>query len=594
VTADWATFDSAGKGNTFSVDFEYDGAGGLDALIHQLSATGYTVPICDDCVANQYTGEPVRYLDGAAKMEFNDFIPSGASGFMLGRTWSNNSYISTDDQVASFGNDMSIGGVDYLQDLSSQVNSGLGSTASDGTTIHPTAFAVVQSSTSAYAVFKTYGGSYDNAAGGETGKSTFADGTNTIIETDPDGTISTYADFSNYWGQKQRGQLLTRTRPNGDGLTVTWDTVNNRPGSYTQTSTDESGNPLTDTFTFTYANGTDDQVMRVVQSRNGTAIRTVDYAYYGSGGDNGNAGDLQYVTTRNGDEDAPVVETHYYRWYTSDSSTDYAGGLKLYMGDEAYQKAVHDYGSVANVEAAEDTGANGLTNYADNYFEYDSAHRVTKEVATAVGAGCSCGKTGEGAYTFSYFENTSPTSGNNGWRMRTTVGMPDGSQQIVYTNGSGATILKVVNDVANSKTYSNWYQYDDSGNIIKQAEGKAIAAYDPSDSSSVASFEQYADLVGYGQGATGHLGANLSGVGKIAATNYFKTANGFDPSLVNYEQSTGFINLSTGAFTATESWEYEDGGVIGDGIWNVATDTTYPDATNPAVTRTTSYSYNSW
>ena len=65
-----------------------------------------------------------------------------------------------------------------------------------------------------------------------------------------------------------------------------------------------------------------------------------------------------------------------------------------------------------------------LALYADNYFEYDSARRATKEKVAG----------GTQQYTFAYTTQSPTQSDYNQWRQRTVETRPDGSQNIVYTS----------------------------------------------------------------------------------------------------------------------------------------------------------------
>src|SRR2546428_2937542 len=80
-------------------------------------------------------------------------------------------------------------------------------------------------------------------------------------------------------------------------------------------------------------------------------------------------------------------------------------------------------------ETATDTQIAG---YADHYFEYDSSKRVTKEVVNG------------GLYSYQYSYSTSGfADGFNNWKTKTTETLPDGNQNIVYTNYVGQVMLQV-------------------------------------------------------------------------------------------------------------------------------------------------------
>src|SRR5207302_1128216 len=77
-----------------------------------------------------------------------------------------------------------------------------------------------------------------------------------------------------------------------------------------------------------------------------------------------------------------VISTDYYRYYTTSSSTGYAGGLKYYVGGEQYARMEADLGGAASVDSASDST---ISPYLTNYFEYQSDQRVTKEIAAGTG-----------------------------------------------------------------------------------------------------------------------------------------------------------------------------------------------------------------
>jgi YD repeat-containing protein len=123
-----------------------------------------------------------------------------------------------------------------------------------------------------------------------------------------------------------------------------------------------------------------------------------------------------------------------------------------------------------------------LASYADYYFRYDSQQRVTMEVAQ--GEGCSLCSAGLGTYTFSY-TTSSNTDSVNKWKVKTTETLPDGNQNIVYTNAYGEVMLKVLKDVTTGQQWCTFYQYDLQGRAVIKAEPSAVSGYN----------DTYADLM---------------------------------------------------------------------------------------------------
>ncbi len=73
--------------------------------------------------------------------------------------------------------------------------------------------------------------------------------------------------------------------------------------------------------------------------------------------------------------------------------------------------------------------------YSNNYFQNDSSHRVTEEIAAGAGSS-DASNPGHGTFTYSY-SASSNARGKNSGAMKTTVGLPDGNSDIVYTNEDG-------------------------------------------------------------------------------------------------------------------------------------------------------------
>src|SRR5262249_21609293 len=111
-----------------------------------------------------------------------------------------------------------------------------------------------------------------------------------------------------------------------------------------------------------------------------------------------------------------------------------------------------------------------------------------KEIAQ--GAGCSVNG-GRGTFLFSY-QASSNAEDFNSWAMKTTEVLPDGNQNIIYTNYLGQVMLKVFHhpdsDGSGPDTDQSWstfYRFDDKGHTILQANPSAVTGYD----------DQYADLL---------------------------------------------------------------------------------------------------
>ena len=79
---------------------------------------------------------------------------------------------------------------------------------------------------------------------------------------------------------------------------------------------------------------------------------------------------------------------------------------------------------------------------------------------------------------------SSNANGYNSWATKTTETLPDGSQNIVYSNYAGQTMLFVLQ--SGGSQWCDFYQYDDtSDDLLLHAMPSAVSGFD----------EQYADLL---------------------------------------------------------------------------------------------------
>src|SRR2546427_196760 len=155
------------------------------------------------------------------------------------------------------------------------------------------------------------------------------------------------------------------------------------------------------------------------------------------------------------------LATSYYRYYRSGDAHGFVHGLKYVVGPEAYARMV---AAGITPETATDTQ---IGNYADHYFEYDTSNRVTLE------------KVKGGLYSYGYtYAASGDTSNNyNHWTTTTVETLPDGNQNIVYTNFAGQVVLKVFKRVSDGALWYEYYVYDSKGRVTSKAESSAVAGY---------------------------------------------------------------------------------------------------------------------
>jgi RHS repeat-associated protein len=94
---------------------------------------------------------------------------------------------------------------------------------------------------------------------------------------------------------------------------------------------------------------------------------------------------------------------------------------------------------------------------------------------------------GRGTFTFSYTvnENPLPIGDLNAWVVKTVETLPDGNQNIVYTNAARQVMLRVFKNTATGQEWRTFFQYDANGRVILAANLSAVTGYD----------EAYTDLL---------------------------------------------------------------------------------------------------
>jgi RHS repeat-associated protein len=494
------------------------------------------------------TDTPVRYADGAVNLTTTD-LRSGGFGTPWGQTrsWSN---VPGYPGHASNGS----GVVDLQLPYLLEANQG-------NTTI-----AVTSGTDDHY--FDYSGGSYQeryfllDTLSHNTS-------TNEFVLTDPAGGQYHFYDFSLSVAAQQRGLFKSYTDPYGNSLSVV--SVN---GDGTPAEVQRSDGTVTESLLYSYSSGLLSSVLlrRKVGAGSWTTIRQAAYSYYGASDSYGNAGDLKLAQVQDGSGN--VLDTYYYRYYQSGDAHGYAHGLKYVFGPDAHARLAAAYTNPTNTTDSQ------ASTYADYYFEYDSQQRVTK--VSVAGAGTTYGGgNGQGSYTYSY-TGSSNSAGYNSWATKTVETLPDGNQNIVYTNAYGEVMLKVFKDTTSGNTWPVYAQYDSAGRVVLTAAPSAISGYD----------DTKADLLYKVSGNYQYLNDNS---GLLALADYASSTSasgstagsvaGYlaDTKLQQGELGTAILQSAVQYFTHTA------GGVT---IGPLATSTVYRN-TNGTGGEMTSYSY-SW
>lgn len=260
-----------------------------------------------------------------------------------------------------------------------------------------------------------------------------------------------------------RGKLKGLTSSYGSTINLQYDVNDELERVNFQWWDSLNGENQNDLFIYEYYDTLDHLGMlkSVTYKHNGVNFRKVEYTYYtdedGKGSDNdlksarvwgwldfNENTDLSQASQAAGGEWAFAHE-NFYRYYTEESSTGFAHGLKYALRGQAcstIRKAGID------PETASDTV---LAQYADYYFEYSDVAdgAKTRRVTLQKFRG------GTETIQYSYTDNPdNPTTGdNNDWAVQTTTTNPDGSERRVYTNPSGGVLVSIYEDPQGNKTY---------------------------------------------------------------------------------------------------------------------------------------------
>ena len=501
---------------------------------------------------------PVRFFDGVVHLQSTD-LSSGGFGTPWGksRSWSNGGYGGGDGSGSGW-----VGAqTPYLLALG-------------GTTLAE----VSNGDTARY--FDLVSGSYQARYFDQT-RLTY-DGTNhQYTLTDEQGDRLLFADFSTAWPAARRGQLLSFTDPANNVTTVSVS-----GGTQTvQRSTTNGGTTVTEAYVYTDLPAGDPNaglVGAVVLQRqvNGGAwsvVRQVQYRYYQPGDRYGNPGDLK--TAAVADAAGNVLDTSYYRYYTPGDPNGYPHGLKYVFTPESYARLVASLGG-ADPSLA---GDGQVAPYADNYYEYDGQERVSREAAQASGASAAGGL---GTFTYSYTASGNP-AGYNSWAVKTVETLPDGNQDIAYTNAYGEVMLKVFHDVTANKSWDTFYAYDSQGRNVLEANPSAVTGYDDSKP----------DLLG--ADATGHYQYLRDNDGLLTRTDYASmttAGEGTAGDVAGYVKDTAVLHGQKGTAvlqSATQYYAHSGGGAT---VYPVATSSVYRNPTanlNDPSKEQTTYTY-SW
>lgn len=515
------------------------------------------------------SGGPVRYFNGEVRIEVTDVASSGfGTPWAHTRTYSNQQKIDFDR-----GNGWNWNPVNWPYFAQSTL---AGATLTLYSSLYNLRYFDLNSGTGAY-----------TPQFGDLSTLVHLFGPQQLQLTETDGTVVLFHDLTH---ADRPGGFVSMTAPGGTVLEVTQES-----GSLIveiQRSVTTLGVTATESFLYDYVTTGDlaghiqscTVRRRAATTDPWTNINQVAYSYYGSGDNSGSLGDLRTATRQTWLDSAwDDSGTDYYRYYKTGSVKGAAHNLKYACGPEAFAKLS---ANVPDPFAASDSV---VSLYADYYYEYDWNDRVSLERVFA----------GSKTIAFDYFRNPRyPAGGGSSsssavttadydvWIYKTVETQPDGSQQIVYANYAGQTMLSVLKaSAASSDQWCTFVRYDSEGRQIWLAQPSAITGYD----------ENYDDLLNYNL-STGKYQYVRDNDGKIEVTEYYtsgssSSSGGSGSSPAGYVRAEKVQKGQLGTPILLQSWEYTSHTAGDVTVFPVSKEIEYPDDTDPNRKIETTYSY---
>lgn len=415
--------------------------------------------------------------------------------------------------------------------------------------------------------------------------------------TDTDGTVTEF--------DESTGMFHRQISPSGETITVTALSPNGFNVSQVERAYTAGGTTTTERFQYEYSSALGDLVLtrvtvqRRINAGSWSNIQRANYTYYGYGDIHGSEKDLKTVTNQNWDGSSWYdTGTTYYRYYSatapspsSSSGPSSSAGPSSSSSGVPDRELLHMLKFVVTPAAFERLRtAPGVTDpltvsnsvlalYADNYFEYDSNRRVTKETVQG----------GSQTYLFEYDESDHP-DGFNSWKYETIETRPDGSQNIVYTNYAGLTMLKVFK--SGTQQWLEFAKHDENGRVILRARPSAITGYD----------RAYADLLGLnsGTGLYQYLRINDGLIqtfsydrcsGLVSSERIRKGQSGGDTKLREYEYVCCGEDCGCNCSSSSSSSSGSSLSPCGTGTWFPSKGISYPSDVDQAKKIVTEYAY---
>jgi RHS repeat-associated protein len=503
------------------------------------------------CCGDSTTG--VRYADGEINFSA-DFLKSEGfgSGWSLPDSWSNNSAYSLG---ASSGSGMSVSTLPYLESLSS------------GATL-----VVITNGAARY--FDQNGSGY-TARYDEQDVLTHNTANNEFVLTDTRGAQIRFNDFSGNGPANANGKFKSYTDPYDN---VTQVTSYNSAGQVVEVQRQSTvgSTTIVESYHLSYlSSGVNSGLMssgalrRQTNGGSWSTVRQVAFTYYDGTQSYGNAGDLMLAQVE--DASSNVLDTYYYRYYVPTDTGGYTHGLKYFFTPEAYARLTAAYstpGTATDSQVAPDATA---------YLQYDSSHRVSQLTLAGAGASANNGGIGLGTYSYSYTASSN-TVAFNSWAVKTTETLPDGNQNVVYTNAFGEIMLKVFE--SGGQNWEGFHKYDGQGRVILTAAPSALTGWD----------DTKADLLNSQSGSYQYM-SNSAGL--VTVTDYYASTTAGETTaggVAGYVQDHKIQQGQTGTPILLDSVQYFGHAADGITVGAIAGVTVYRN-TDGTGAETTSFSY---
>jgi RHS repeat-associated protein len=501
-----------------------------------------------DPASGDFSGVGVRYGDGTVKLSATDLSSQGMGiPWGQGRIWTNGNWVG-DNSIN--GNGMVDTQMPYLID----------STSDD------TIIAVTGGTNARY--FDLLNGNYQERLF-LTEQLVHNTTTHQFTLTDDTGNQLLFNDFTSNWNTSLQGKLVSMTGHDNNVTSVAYDS-NHRIQDVTR-----SYGTAQDDYHYDFSAGllADVQLKRTVNSTQ-SIVRQVVYTYYATGANFGNPGDLKTAVVEDGS--GTVLATSYYRYYTHGDANPngYTHGLKYFFSTRSYQRLVTALGT--SVDTLSDAS---VAPYADNYFEYDPAQRVTR--VDVQGSDTSSGF-GLSTYRYSYV-SSSFGAGADSWQTQTTESLPNQTTNIVFSNAYGEPMVAAHN--VSGSIWETFNKYDSSGRIVLTASPTAIQSVNGQTYDTTR-----ADLMNGQTGSYVYLNNNS---GLLTQTDYYMTTTATSTTeggVTGYKQDVMLLNgqSATGILQNTRTYFVQTAGNIT--IYPLAGDKVYSNTDGTGL-ESTNYTY---